>query len=135
MIFNLIKKIPWWGWAVLAIAILFFWQSLSGWAYSKKLYDMALDNLRSDQSKVIKVLEENQTMYEQEIQKLEVELESIKSQQEIVKAENERLKGKVSELQSRRENIIISSDPDILVNDLHRLGIGSAIRINRRSNR
>jgi len=127
-LFQLFKKIPLWGYVAGIVAILILWQSLSGWAYSKKLYNMALDNLRTDQSRIVKTLEENQTMYENEIQKLQSELERIKSQQAVVKAENERLKGKVSELQAQRENIIVSSDPDILVNDLHKLGIKSAIR-------
>lgn len=111
---------------IVIIVVLFWIGSVTG--MNKKLYDMVLDNLRTDQSRIVKTLEENQTMYENEIQKLQSELERIKSQQAVVKAENERLKGKISELQAQRENIIVSSDPDILVNDLHKLGIKSTIR-------
>ncbi len=111
---------------IIILIVLFWIGSVTG--MNKKLYDMALDNLRIDQSRIVQTLEENQTMYEKEIQKLQTELERIKSQQTIVKAENEKLKGKISELQAQREGIVVSSDPDTLVNDLHKLGIKSAIR-------
>lgn len=128
---SILKKIPWWGWFALAIAILFFWQSLSGWAASRKLYDMALDNLRIDQSKIVETLEEIITERERELANIYEELERVKQQQVQARAETERLKGKIRELQAQRENILVPGDPDRLVDELRRFGIGSAHRIKR----
>ena len=127
----LLKKIPWWGWLALAIAILFLWQSLSGWAATRKLYDMALDNLRADQVKIIETLQEALTEREKELQDLYAEVARVKQQQVQARAETERLKGRIRELQTQRENIVVPGDPDRLVDELCRMGFSSAKRIKR----
>jgi phage shock protein A len=128
---SILKKIPWWGWLALALAILFLWQSLSGWAASRKLYDMALDNLRQDQSRIVKTLSEIVTEREMELAGVYEQLEAVKQQQAQTRAETERLRGKIRELQARRDTIIVSDNPDTLVNDLRGFGIGTAHRIKR----
>jgi hypothetical protein len=127
----ILKKIPWWGWVALAIATLFLWQSLSGWAATRKLYNMALDNLRVDQSRVVEVLEGALADREKELANLYGELERLKVQQTQAKAETERLRGKIRELQAQRENIIVPGDPDRLVDELRKRGISSAHRRKR----
>jgi hypothetical protein len=128
---TFIKKIPLWMWLVLAIGILFLWQSLSGWAATRKLYDMALDNLRIDQSRVVEVLEGALAEREKELANLYGELERLKVQQTQARAETERLRGKIRELQAQRENIIVPGDPDRLVDELRKRGISSAHRRKR----
>lgn len=128
---TFLRKIPWWGWVALLIVILFLWQSLSGWVASRKLYDMALDNLRHDQNKIIETLEEALTEREKELANLYQDLHLLKTQQAQARAETEKLKGKIRELQVQRENILVPVDPDRLVDELRRFGIGSAHRIRR----
>ena len=130
-ILELIKKLPWWMWLAAAVAIFILWQSISGWAAGRKLYNMALDNLRHDQSRVVEVLEENNEMYLKELDRVTHELEQLKQQQAAVRAENQRLAGRIYELERERETLVISSDPDSIVSGLRKLGIGSAHRRHR----
>ena len=128
---GFLKKIPWWAWLALAIAILFLWQSFSGWAATRKLYDMALDNLRQDQSRIVRILSETITEREKELAGLYEELDRIKAQQIQARAETEKLKGRIRELQAQRENIVVPGDPDRIVDELRRHGISSAHRLRR----
>jgi len=128
---SFLKKIPSWGWLALAIGILWVWQSLSGWAATSKLYNMALDNLRQDQSRIVRILEETVTERERELANLYEELDRVKQQQVQARAETEKLKGRIRELQAQRENIVVPGDPDRLVDELRRMGLSSAKRIKR----
>jgi peptidoglycan hydrolase CwlO-like protein len=130
-----LKRIPWWFWLGVLVAILFIWQSLSGWAMSRKLYSMALDTIREDQSQVVETLQENQKMYEEEIARLQSEKERLQKEKALVQAqaiasaeEVTRLKGKIGALQYQIDHIIISDNPDRILDDLHRLGILSIRR-------
>ena len=130
-VLEIIKKFPWWFWLATAIAVFILWQSVSGWAQSRKLYNMALDNLRHDQSNVVRVLEENAKMYESELMRVTRELEQLKQHQAAVRAENQRLAGRVYELEREREAIIVPVDPDRLVDGFRKLGLSSAQRRKR----
>lgn len=131
MVLTILKKIPWWGWIAGIVAIIFLWQSLSGWAYSKKLYNMALDQLREDQSDIIKAKDEWIASCEQEIQNLQRKVEANQRQQATLRAENEKLKGRIHELEIAQANINVPTDPDALVDDLRKHGLGSAHRRKR----
>jgi hypothetical protein len=131
---NLLKK--WWLWVLVAIAILFLWQYLSGWAMSSKLYDMALDNLRQDLSKVVErdkeyikdceneVLRLQEKVTTTETEKIVYKLKSQKSETEVL-----RLRGEINDLQGKLDNIVVSNDPDRIVDDLNKLGYGPIRRI------
>lgn len=126
----------WWVWVVVIVFIIVVWQQMSSWVMSRKLYNMALDNLRQDQSKVIKVLEENMKGYETEIGKLNQEIESVQKEKALEKAKAEqsaievaRLKGKINELQTQLQNIVVSDNPDRIIDDLNKLGYGPIRRI------
>jgi hypothetical protein len=128
---NFLKKLPWWTWLAAAIAIFILWQSISGWAASRKLYTMALDNLREDQSNVVRVLEENAKIYESELMRVTRELEALKQRQVAVRAENQRLAGRVYELEREREAIIVPNDPNQIVDGFRSLGFKSSHRRRR----
>jgi hypothetical protein len=131
---NLLKK--WWLWVLVAISILFLWQYLSGWAMSSKLYDMALDNLRQDLSKVVErdkeyikdceneVLRLQEKVTTTETEKIVYKLKSQKSETEVL-----RLRGEINDLQGKLDNIVVSNDPDRIVDDLNKLGYGPIRRI------
>ncbi len=133
--FALIRKIPWWSWAVVLIVIVLIWQNLTGWAAARQIYKQALDNLRQDQSRVVEALQENQKMYEAEIANLQAEKERLQKEKATVQRqaiesaiEVSRLKGRIGELQTQLQNIIVSDDPDRILDDLRRMGISSIRR-------
>jgi chromosome segregation ATPase len=137
MILNLMKKIPWWGWAALGVAILFSWQSFSGWAASRKLYDMALNQLREDKTRIIEEKEVYIKDCEDEISKLVGEKEGLKKEKLIIQrqasesaVEVARLEGNVHALERQLQSITIGDDPDRLVDDLRKRGL-STIRRHR----
>jgi len=123
---TLFKK--WWFWLGLVVVAIFLWQYLTAWSMSSKLYNMALDDLRVDQTKIVRTLEQTVTEREKELADVYSQLEIIKKRQIVVQIEVERLRGKINELQRQRESYVAPSDPDGLVNELHKLGIGSAHR-------
>lgn len=131
----MIKKIPWWGWVGAIVAILLLWQSLSGWAYSRKLYGMALDNLRKDESRVIRDKDEWIKVCESAILDLKKEVDKIEREKARVQLEANqsavevaRLKGRINELQEMLKRIVISNDLDVVINDLKRYGLRSIRR-------
>ncbi len=95
---------------------------------AKKYLGMLIDQIRVDQSNIVKTLEETVTKREMEIADLEKQVEINRAQQVQVRAESERLKGRVLELQGQRETIVISGDPDRIVDELRRLGFSTAHR-------
>jgi len=130
-----LKKLPWWFYVGLVVFVFFVWQNLSGFALSRKLYTMALDNLRVDQTNIIKVKEDQEKMYEKEIVRLVEEIAKLQKEKAVVQkqavdsaVEVARLKGRIGELETQYNNIVISDDPDKLIDDLRRLGIRSIRR-------
>lgn len=130
---SFMKKMPLWLWVIVALAILLLVNQISASIGNRSMFNLVLDQIRTDQTQVVQTLEQNMKGYEAEIQRLTGEIDIVRKGQSIVRAENERLRGVVSEreaeivaLRRERENIIVSTDPDALVNDLHGLGFGTA---------
>jgi chromosome segregation ATPase len=127
---QLIKKIPIWGWIIVVVVILFVWQSISGWAESRKLYTMVLDNLREDQSQIVEDKDKWIKACEDEIAKLaedkaKIQKEKLALQKKNAQSELEisRLMGENHDLQNRLSRIVVSTDPDKLLDDLRSRGI------------
>ena len=132
---EIAKGLPWWAWAAGAVVILIVINQVSGSIYSRKLWNVVADQIRDDQSRVVRTLEENQRMYEAEITRLLSEAEGIRKEQESARAETERLKGVIREkdgeilaLRAERDSIVVPSDPGAVVDELRRLGYGTARR-------
>jgi septal ring factor EnvC (AmiA/AmiB activator) len=137
MILSLIKKIPWWGYVALGVAILFSWQFISGWAASRKLYDMALNQLREDRTQIIEEKEAYIKDCEDEISKLAGEKEALRKEKLIIQrqasesaAEVARLEGNIHALERQLQSITIGDNPDYLLDDLRKRGL-STIRRHR----
>ena len=130
-----LKKIPLWVWIALIVVIIFAWQAMTGAAYSKKLWNMVADQIRTDQSKVVSTLEENMKGYEQEISQLQADKAKLQQEKTAVQAQAvqsaaqvAQLKGKINDLQNQLDKITVSADPNALISDLQKRGLGS-IRI------
>jgi len=117
------------GIAIVILIVLGWVGSLTG--MNRKLFNMALDNFRTDQSRIVRILEETVTERERELAHVYGELDRVKQQQVQAQAETERLRGKIREIQNQRESIVVPSDPDRLVDELHRLGFKSVHRRKR----
>jgi len=132
---SIIRKIPWWGWVGAVIIIVVVWQSFSGWAMSRRLYNVAIDQLREDQSSIVQQKDEWIRAREKQILDFQGEIDKIRSEKvsERAKAaesaaEVVRLREKIYELQFKIDHIIVSNDPDRIIDSLRRQGIRS-IRI------
>src|SRR4030042_1357447 len=108
-------KVKWNLIGAIILVIFLLVGSLTG--TNRKLLNMAIDQLRIDQSNVIKTLEKAVTEREREIADLEKQVEINRAQQAQVRAENDRLKGRIFEIQAQRETISISGDPDRIVDE------------------
>ncbi len=127
---HILSLVPWWGWIATVVFIIIVWQQLSSWALSRKYYNMLLDNLRTDQTNIIKGKDAWIKQCEDEIAKVEAEKEQIrlskialekKDKQSV--AEIALLTGRNRDLQNRLDRIIVSDDPDKLLEDLRSRGI------------
>ena len=134
---SILKKVPWWGWIAIAIAILLLVNYASSKALNRSLFNMALDQLRKDQSQVIQQKDEWIKACEDQILDLQKDVERVQKEKAIEKAraaasaaEVVRLKGRIDELQFKIDNIVVSNDPDIVLDSLRKQGIRSIKRRN-----
>jgi len=132
---SILKKVPWWGWIAIAIAILFLVNYASSRALNRSLFNMALDQLREDQTQIVKEKDEWIKTCEKEILNLQKDVERVQKEKAIEKgraatsaAEVVRLKGRIDELQFKIDNIIVSNDPDVILDSLRKQGIRSIKR-------
>jgi len=126
------KKIPWWGWVIGIAAFFFLINYASSLALNRSLFNMALDNLREDKTRILETKDEWIKTCEQEISRLQREVDRVQKEKAAVQAqaaqtaaEVARLKGRINELQTQLQNIVVSDDPDRIIDDLRRLGIRS----------
>lgn len=126
---DFLKSIPIKYWIIIAIAIFFFWQHFSGWAVSRKLYNMSLDQLREDKTAIVKKLEEDKETTDKIIIDLKKKNDANQKQRIAAQVESERLRGLVREkdaqilaLKKEREAIIVPTDPDALVDEFRKRG-------------
>jgi len=134
---SILKKVPWWGWIAIAIAILFLVNYASSRALNRSLFNMALDQLREDQGQVIQRKDEWIKTCEDQILDLQKDVEKVQKEKAIERAraaesaaEVVRLKGRIDELQFKIDNIVVSNDPDIVLDSLRKQGIRSIKRRN-----
>jgi len=125
---SFIKKIPWFVWVGLIIAILFLWQNLSGYAYSNKLWNMVKDQIVADEKRIIEDLEKDNLANQKEKEGLYQALRESENKRHLVEQENARLKARDQELTDAIQNITVPTDPDALVDLLHKLGLKSVQR-------
>lgn len=133
MIKNLIKKIPWWGWVGIGVAILLIVNSASSYLYKRSLFNFALDNLRQDKTAIVEDLNENLKIKNQSIADLKKQVIEVQKKEAAAQAESERLRrldlekdDQILALKKERAAIVVSGDPDHLVDELHKMGYQSA---------
>lgn len=124
---SILKKFPWWVWIIAIVLVILFWQQVSGWSVSRKLYNMALDNLREDQSSVIEAKDDWIKTCEEEIGRLQEEKERIQKEKTAVQqranasaAEVARLEGENDALRKKLREVVVPDDPDRIIDGLRK---------------
>lgn len=124
---NFIKKMPWWFWVGIVVAGLVIWQLITGGALASKYYNMVLDQLRTDQTQIIKEKDKWISTLEQEIQSIQAEKERLQREKATAQqksnestAKVKQLEGRIDELQKQIASIVVSDDPDRVIDDLRK---------------
>jgi len=126
---TLLKKIPFFGWVAIAVAILFLWQGLSGFAYSNKLWNMVKSEIVADKEAIIEELEKDNLANQREKEGLYQQINQLQKQRANLQQEKDRLTAKIQEIEhALQNNPPPSSDPDALIKLLHDLGLKSVRR-------
>lgn len=127
---EVIKKMKWWMWIGLIALIFFLINQASSYFYQRSLFNQFLDNLKEDQSQTIKAKDAWIKQCEDEIARQEKEKEQIRLEKIALEkkdkqsmAEISRLIGRNNDLQDRLDRIVVSDDPDRLLEDLRSRGI------------
>ena len=127
---NLVKKVPLWGWIVIVIFIILIWQHLSGWTVSRKLYNMALNQLREDKTAVIEKLESDKKERDTIIINLGNQVKDVQKKRVVAEAESQRLRGlndekdkEILKLKNERILIVVPTDPNALADEFRKRGL------------
>ena len=118
-------KIPWKLILIGAASLFVFLLVGSLTGANQKLFKMALDQIRTDKTRIVEVQAENQKWYEHEIKNLQDQLDKNKQAQIATQKESQRLKDELAKWQAQRENIVIPSDTNSLVDGFRSLGFRS----------
>jgi len=125
---KFLKK--WWKWIIfIVLVLLFLWQGFSGWAMSRKLYTMALDQLREDKTAIVEKLKQDQTEKAKAIADLQDKVKDVQRKRVVAEAESKRLARLVNEknteidlLKKERDRIVIPTDPNALADEFRKRG-------------
>jgi peptidoglycan hydrolase CwlO-like protein len=116
---------------VLAVIVAIFYFS----GGSSAAYKMLIDTLRTDQSKVVQVLEQQLSSSEKDVAALEAAKAQLQKDKATLQkkadessAKVTQLNGEIDALQKKYAAYSAPTDPNAIIDDLHKLGIGS-IRI------
>jgi len=130
-----LKKVPWWGWGIIILSIFLIINFASSRALNRSLFNLALDQLREDQTQIVQEKDKWIATCEKQILDLQKDVDRIQKEKAIEKtkavtsaAEIVRLKGRIDELQFKIDNIVVSNDPDIVLDSLRKQGIRSIKR-------
>lgn len=107
-----------WKFLVAVVVVgLFAWQYLSGFSSSRALFKQIMAGLVEDKTEIVETLEEAVENYEKQI---DAYLKDINKLREA----NKRQEAIIDGLKKKLENIVVSNDPDTLIRDLEKRGIG-----------
>jgi cell division protein FtsB len=121
-IFGIIGKFPWWVWVGIFVAVLFAWQSVSGWAYSKKLWNIVMTDIIHDRDSAIETLEQEVEKLNKDKDAIAKKLTAAERNGSVLRAENTRLEGRNAFLEDQFNNLVQPSDPNALVRELQKRG-------------
>jgi uncharacterized protein YlxW (UPF0749 family) len=127
-----LRKLPLWAWIACGVALFIAYQSFTGWSMSSKLWKQVFGQIKEDQSRVVKNLEDNQKMYEDEIRRLMAERDRLQKDREALQKQKAELlaqdkvkDAEIEKLRAARQTIVVPVDPVALADEFRRMGYGS----------
>jgi peptidoglycan hydrolase CwlO-like protein len=126
---TFLKKVPWWGWITIVIAILFLINYASSRILNRSLFNMALDQLREDKTTIVETLKKDQAEKAKAITDLQNKVKDVQQKRVSAEAESKRLARLVNEkdteigrLKKERDAIVIPTDPNALADEFRKRG-------------
>lgn len=126
---TFLKKVPWWGWITIVIAILFLINYASSRILNRSLFNMALDQLREDKTTIVETLKKDQAEKAKAITDLQNKVKDVQQKRASAEAESKRLARLVNEkdteigrLKKERDAIVIPTDPNALADEFRKRG-------------
>lgn len=126
---NLIKKIPWWAWIGIAVAIFFLVNYASSLALNRSLFNMALDQLREDKTAIVENLQRDSEEKARAIAELQGQVKDVQRKRIAAEVESQRLARLVNEknteialLKKERDAIVVPTDPNALADEFRNRG-------------
>lgn len=131
----MIKKIPLWGWIAIVIGVLFLMNYASSIVMNRNLFNIALDGIRKDQTQALQERDEQLNLVRSERELLkrqigEVQKEKEAMRQRAIQSEQRviQLEGENETLRNKISSIVVSDDPDRIIDDLNKAGFKSIKR-------
>ncbi len=119
------------------VALVWFWQSLTGWSQTRKYWNMVRDNIVSEEKKIIKQREQDLKDYKEKykqvsedkkklavkVRELEKEKLAVQIERDEIARERDAIKREKAEVRSR-----IPIESDALLDALRKRGMGRVRR-------
>jgi peptidoglycan hydrolase CwlO-like protein len=121
--------LKYWKWILIGIVLVGIYFFYESWISGR--IQKAVSDLRQDQSKVIADKEAYVRSCEKEISDLYGQIQINREIIRNLQSQRNSLQGQIDAVESRRQNIIVSSNPDDLVLELRKLGFSSVERIRK----
>lgn len=125
---KFLNRFPWWFWVAILIGILFYWQLVSGFTYSRKLWNIVKAEILADEHRIIEELEHENLRNQQEKESLYKQILNLKAERARLQKEKDLLSGRIQELENALQNVSVPSDPDALLDLLRKHGLRSIQR-------
>ena len=126
VLLSLFKKLPWWGWALIALAILYLFNLASGSVYTRKMWNMVHDQIAAEDKVIQEQLQSEVTRLDQREKELIHENSRIKKQLASAQEEKRMLMGRLHEIETQLNaigsNLPDSSDPNGLAERFKKRG-------------
>ena len=122
-----------WKWILLAICVLFIVVIIAqATGTNAKLWKMIKESIVADQQAIIDTLETDKKKLEDERLGLYADLDRIQKERDAAKLKSKQWEAKYNGLKADFANIVVPSNPDAIVNELHSIGLKSAHRYQRK---
>ena len=131
MLLSLAKKLPWWGWTLIALAILYLFNVASGSIYTRKMWNMIHDQIAAEDRVIQEELEKEVNRLDQREKELIQENTRIKKQLAAAQQEKQVLLGRLHEVETQLSavpsNLPPSTDLDGLADHFKRRGYSPVV--------
>jgi FtsZ-binding cell division protein ZapB len=130
-LWTLMRGLPWWAWAIIALAILYLFNVASGSIYSRKLWTMVHDQIAAEDRAIREELEKEVNILDEREKELIQENARIKKQLAAAQQEKRVLLGRLHEIETQLDAVAStlppSTDLDALAERFKRRGYNPVV--------